>query len=70
MASITERIRANGKKSFRVLLRRKNLPVFCITFYQKKDALRWMEVNEEKYVLDRKFRNQLLKNRSIHRAIQ
>jgi hypothetical protein len=50
MASITERIYKNGVKVYRVVIRRKDVPLLCLTFSSRKDAERWVDINEYNYI--------------------
>ncbi len=52
MASIITRNKLNGQKTFRVQIRRKNLPIFSITFSSLTEAIKWIEENEKKYIDD------------------
>lgn len=52
MASIFERKLKNGSTTYRVVIRRKDIPLLCITFATKKEAKDWIKKNEEAYIED------------------
>lgn len=50
MATINERERKNGDSTWKVAIRRKNVPEFYITFDNFRAACDWVEANEKKYM--------------------
>lgn len=50
MASIFSRVNKNGSTSYRVLIRRKNVPLLCLTFSSEKEAVQWAKENELNYI--------------------
>lgn len=52
MASITERIYKSGKTAYRVRIRLKGLPGFCLTFDDWDEACQWVEQNEDLFIKD------------------
>lgn len=52
MATIIERERKNGEKTWKVAIRRENKPHFYLTFDDLQAACEWVENNEKKYILD------------------
>lgn len=52
MASIYERKNANGSITFRVIIRRKNIRTFCLSFLTYEEAIDWVSSHEENYIKD------------------
>ena len=46
MATIYERKNLNGSSTWRVQLRRKGYPTFCLSFDSEKDAIDWAHIHE------------------------
>lgn len=55
MATITE-VWSQGRKTdkWKVQIRRKGLPVFCVNFNTKDEAIKWAEENEFEYIKNHK----------------
>ena len=52
---------------YRVIIRRKNTPLLSMTFETEKDAKKWVEDHEEKYIIDPTF---YIENYKSERLIQ
>lgn len=52
MGSIEERKHISGNTSYRLRLRKRGVPTFCITFDNLEEAAHWMVKNEKEYYKD------------------
>lgn len=50
MATIYKRLNKDGSSTVRVQIRRKDLPIFNISFSCIKEAEKWVELNEYEYI--------------------
>lgn len=50
MASIFPRKNKDGSITWRMMIRRKGLPIFCWAFSTKKEATQWVRENEKKFI--------------------
>ena len=50
MASISKRVNKDGSVVFRMIIRRKGCPSFCLTFSHQKEAEEWAKRNEPYYI--------------------
>lgn len=52
MATIYSRKNKDSSYTWRVMIRRKYIPILCLSFESKDEAIKWVEENENKYVLE------------------
>ena len=52
MATIFPRHNKNGTTTFRVMIRRKDIPILCLAFSSYKEAEKWVKRHERAYILD------------------
>lgn len=52
MGSIETRTYPSGNITWKVSLRKRGIPTFCITFDNLEEAAHWMEINEKEYYKD------------------
>jgi hypothetical protein len=50
MATISKKINKDGSEVYRMIVRRKGLPLFTMTFSTRKEAVDWVDMNEELYI--------------------
>lgn len=50
MASIYVRENKDGTKTYRVVVRRKNIPTLCLSFTNLLQAENWVRKHEQKYI--------------------
>lgn len=50
MATIYKRINKDGSVSYRMMIRRKECPLFTLTFSTLKEAEEWVALNEAPYI--------------------
>jgi hypothetical protein len=50
LATIFNRINKDGSVSYRVMIRRKGLPLLTLSFFSYAEAVNWVIENEEKYI--------------------
>lgn len=66
MATIYARRNLNGTVTYRVIVRRKGIPILCLSFETYEEAIKWESKHEEKYLENPDlYQNWILKNRLL-----
>lgn len=50
MATIFSRLNKDGSSTYRVMIRRKGVPILCLSFLSLKEAKEWVNLNEKSYI--------------------
>jgi hypothetical protein len=50
MATVYSRKNNDGSETWRVIIRRKNIPTFCLTFSSEEEARAWVDNHEFEYI--------------------
>jgi len=67
MATITKRVYQSGYVVYRMRIRRKGVPVFCMTFESREEAESWILTHEILYMSNpKKYIERMNKLRLIH----